>query len=61
MAICFFKHTSILEGPGLVEVPVDMIHEEVVKFWIPCILAIMDNQILLGGMSSNSIFLVTFC
>jgi hypothetical protein len=53
MALCFFKHTSFLDCPGVVEVPVDLVLEEVVKFTIPCILKIMDDEILLGGWISK--------
>jgi hypothetical protein len=53
MVLCFFKHTPLLDCPGVVEVPVDLVLEEVVKFTIPCILRIMDNEILLGGSISR--------
>ena len=45
-----------MDCPGVVEVPVDLVLEEIVKFTIPCILKIIDNERLLGG----SMFSVTF-
>jgi hypothetical protein len=54
----FFKRTDIFESPGMVEVPSDLVLEELVKFTFPCILRIIDNDILLGGSVSMHHFLV---
>jgi hypothetical protein len=58
MVLCFFKHTPFLDCPGVVEVPVDLVLEEIVKFTIPCILKIIDNEIFLGGLISRHHFFV---
>jgi hypothetical protein len=42
----------------MVEVPSDLVLEEAVKFTFPCILKIIDNEILLGGMIIMHHFLV---
>jgi len=56
IALCFFKNSSIMDCPGVVEVPVDLVLEEIVKFTIPCILKIIDNELLLGGSMSSVTF-----
>jgi hypothetical protein len=57
MALSFFKHTPFLDCPGVVEVPVDLILEEIIKFTIPCILRIIDNAVCLGGLIALHYFL----
>ena len=50
MALKFFKHTEVLNSPGVVELPRELFLEEAITFTIPAILKIIDNYLENGGL-----------